>query len=136
MLDPGLTIEESWQDGLPVLSLRGEADVLTAPLLRHALADATERFRVVVLDLSGVTFLDSTALSVLVVARRGLTIRITGLRPHVRKVFDVTGLSDSFSVYGDRTAFGDGRVRSDSPERSDAGVNPQRHPLVFPRGDA
>jgi len=112
VIDPGLTIEESWQDGLPVLSLRGDADVLSAPLLRRALADVTERFRVVVLDLSGVSFLDSTALSVLVVARRRLTIRVTGMRPHVRKVFDVTGLSDSFSVYGDRSAFGDGRVRS------------------------
>lgn len=112
MIDPGLTIEESRRDGLPVLIVSGEADVLSAPVLRHALADATERFRVVVLDLSNVTFLDSTALSVLVVARRRLTIRITGLRPQVRKVFDITGLSDSFSVYGDREACGDGRARS------------------------
>jgi len=109
VLDPGLSISESWRDGLPVLSASGEADLLSAPLLRRALADAAERFRVVVLDLSGVTFVDSTALSVLVVARRRLTIRVVGLCPQVRKVFDVTGLSDAFSVYGDRAAFDHGR---------------------------
>jgi anti-sigma B factor antagonist len=57
-----------------------------------------------VLDLSEVTFIDSTALGVLVAInyeRRlvsGTGLVMAGLRPGVLKVFEVTGLSGSFDI--------------------------------------
>jgi len=102
VLDAGLNISEANRGGLPVVVVAGEADVMTAPRLRQALDDIAERSRVVLVDMSQLSFIDSTALSVLIRARRRLTIRLVGLQPHVKKVFDVTGLSDSFAVYADR----------------------------------
>lgn len=57
-------------DGV-VVSVAGEADVMTSPILRSALFDLGEQPGPdVLLDLRGVTFMDSTAISTLVAARR------------------------------------------------------------------
>ena len=56
-----------------VLSLTGELDLYTAPAVRDALRGAVERApKRLVVDLSGVTFIDSTALGTLVEARSRL----------------------------------------------------------------
>ena len=59
--------EESLGEGRHVVAVRGEIDLFTAPELKKTLADAIENgaSRVVV-DLSETTFLDSTALGVLI----------------------------------------------------------------------
>ena len=58
----------------------------------------------VVVDLQGVTFLDSTALGVLVAASRhcrglGGTLRLVISEPRVRRVLEITGLTDVFSIH-------------------------------------
>ena len=88
-----------------VLRVFGEIDVATAPALRDpllALADGASPFAVV--DMSDVSFIDSTGLSALVTARKrlraeGCELRLVIDRPNVRKVFDVTGLSDFFAIF-------------------------------------
>jgi anti-sigma B factor antagonist len=90
---------------VPVLTLRGEIDVATAPLLReqlHALADRGSH--VAVADLSDVTFVDSTTLGVLISGMKrfrstGGDLRLVVTDPHVAKVFSITGLDDVFAVY-------------------------------------
>jgi anti-sigma B factor antagonist len=91
--------------GVPVVGVRGEVDVATAPALRETL-DATIDGGpgTVVVDLSGVTFIDSTGLGVLIGARKrcldvGGELRVVVAEPRILKVFEITGLSDLFTIH-------------------------------------
>jgi anti-sigma B factor antagonist len=88
----------------PVISVRGEVDLVTAPQLHDVLLSA---FSVDtpggVVDLSDVTFLDSTGLSVLVTAQKhcrdnGGAIELVITSPSVLRVFEITGLAQHFSI--------------------------------------
>ncbi len=98
------------RDAAPVLVVHGEIDVSTAPELHARLRDLVEQgHAVVIVDLSDVLFVDSTALSVLVSARaqqreRGGDLRLVITEPRVLKVFAITGLHDLFSIYADVAA--------------------------------
>ena len=84
-----------------VLSVGGEVDAATVERLRSALVDAQRAPRVIV-DLSAVTFLDSAGVNALVGAYHrvppGGELRVVGLRPNVRRVFEITGLLELFAV--------------------------------------
>jgi len=88
------------------LVVAGEIDVATAPELRRHLHDLADRNpTVLVLDLHGVTFIDSSGLGVLVGVLkrlrekdRGDVLVLEGLQDTVQKVFDITGLTDLFQV--------------------------------------
>lgn len=88
-----------------VVVVSGEIDVSTAPTLRAHL-DALPSGAQVIVDLSEVTFLDSTGLGVLVAARRRARataplgeVHLVVTRPRVAKVLEVTGLSTVFAVH-------------------------------------
>lgn len=104
-MDENFQISESSQAGKPVLSVRGEIDLSTAPELReHLLMLASNEPSVVIVDLSDVTFLDSTALGVLVsglkrLRSEGGDLRLVVNRPNLLKVFEITGLTDLFSMH-------------------------------------
>jgi anti-sigma B factor antagonist len=56
-----------------------------------------------VVDLLGVTFIDSTALAVLIEAlkqsdAKGATMRIVATEPRILKVFAITGLTEIFAI--------------------------------------
>lgn len=85
-----------------VVSVSGEVDVATAPELDEKLATVAASPRVVV-DLSGVTFLDSSGLGVLIKALRrvketdgSLILVITESR--ILKVFTITGLDKVLTI--------------------------------------
>jgi anti-anti-sigma factor len=93
-----------------VLTVAGEVDMTTAPELLRSMelvSDQTER---VVVDLSAVTFLDSSGLNALLSGRRALDGRGIGLRvvtPEdnpVRRVFEITQLTESLSVVASLSA--------------------------------
>lgn len=88
-----------------VLSVTGEIDVATAPQLREELVElvADGRNRIVV-DLSGVDFLDSTGLGVLVgglkrVRTHDGELSLACAQPRVRRVFEITGLTQVFPIH-------------------------------------
>jgi anti-sigma B factor antagonist len=95
----------SERDGCQVLSVTGELDVATAPQLRQeAVRLATTDRSDLVLDLSGVDFLDSTGLGVIVgvlkrIRTHGGELAVAGTEAHVRKVFDITRISDVLPMY-------------------------------------
>jgi anti-sigma B factor antagonist len=65
--------EERRDDGDAWIGLRGELELSTASLVREALARAAEFDPPrVILDMAGVTWIDSTGLAVLVAARKRL----------------------------------------------------------------
>ena len=98
-------IAESQVDGVPVVAAFGEIDVATAPPLREKLqAHITEGSSTVVVDLLGVTFLDSTALGVLVGALKrcreaGGELPLVITEPRLLKVFEITGLTGVFPIH-------------------------------------
>ena len=96
------------EDSGYVVSVAGEVDVATAPDLRERLHEAiAEGPTVLVVDLLGVTFIDSTALGVLIDALKrseavGAAMRIVVSEPRILKVFTITGLTDIFAIRASR----------------------------------
>jgi len=88
-----------------VVQVGGEVDVATAPRLRERLVDLVNHGRHrLVLDLGAVGFIDSTGLGVLIgVLKRIRTVdgslRLVLVEPHVRKVFEITGLDGVFAIH-------------------------------------
>jgi anti-sigma B factor antagonist len=79
-------------------------DVYTAPRLKEALEAAGTAVGPLVLDLSAVKFMDSTALGVLVGAQQasqsdGNALRLVVSDPLLLKIFHITGLDSVFSIY-------------------------------------
>ena len=87
---------------------RGELDLFTAPRLQEALLEGIEHgARRVVVDLSAVTFIDSTALGVLIgVGKRLLRARgslgIICPQGGVRRLLELTSLDSVFVIYATR----------------------------------
>jgi anti-sigma B factor antagonist len=86
-----------------VAHVLGEIDTLTAPLLRTELDARLPEAPLVVLDLTGVTFLGSAGLAVLVAAkdgveRRGQTLRLVCGSRIVTRALEATGLLALFDV--------------------------------------
>lgn len=84
--------------------LRGELDMATAPELRDELGQlASEDPAPVTIDLSDLTFIDSTGLSVLVGAlkllrQQGGDMVLRSPGPGTRKVLEITGLTEVFTI--------------------------------------
>lgn len=93
-----MPVEVAVTEGLAAVAPRGEIDIRTAPDLRAALTGVLDDgARRVVVDLAGVTFMDSSGLSVLVGAHRRLSrdggrLEVTGTLPPVERVLRLTGL--------------------------------------------
>jgi anti-sigma B factor antagonist len=100
--------QESLDDERHVVAVRGEIDLFTAPELKSALADAIEEGRSrIVVDLSETTFLDSTALGVLIGAVKRLRSRegrltIVNTDDNITKTFEITGLDQIFTIRSSR----------------------------------
>lgn len=99
-----LTVTVETTDGRAVLGARGEIDIRSAAELRAQLERVLDDGATdVVLDLRAVTFVDSTALSVMVgahkrLARDGGALEVVTGASAVRRVLEVTGLDRVFRV--------------------------------------
>jgi anti-sigma B factor antagonist len=97
-------IEERAGSSPPVIAVTGEIDVATAPQLRESLHSVIAQGEAtIVLDLLGVTFLDSTALGVLVGALKrcrelGGELHVVVADPRIVKIFEITGLTSVFTI--------------------------------------
>lgn len=91
---------DAWYDqGRAVVEVIGEIDAYTAPLLRATLTELTApaRYRIAV-EMSQVTFMDSSGLGVLVGAVKraksgGGGVALVGCGEHILRVLRVTGPS-------------------------------------------
>jgi anti-anti-sigma factor len=107
-----------------VVSLSGEADLSAAPAFATKLMDAVELGSgFIVVDLGHATFIDSTALRVLMQGRKRLEARGSGMAvvcPDrlLWKIFEITGLAELFPRYSTV----DEAVLAESAKRSLAAV--------------
>jgi anti-sigma B factor antagonist len=94
----------SVEDNVKVVALRGELDFDKAPDLGRVLDELrADGEREVVIDLSELTFIDSSGISVLVGAARSAaaekgTLVVAGPTPPVRRVFDIVSLSQLVAI--------------------------------------
>jgi anti-sigma B factor antagonist len=89
-----------------VVTLQGELDLATTPLVSQRLRTAIdEGCRQMKIDLSGVTFIDATALGMLTTTRRELreregTLDFIAYRPEFLRLCRATGLAEHFGLTG------------------------------------
>jgi anti-sigma B factor antagonist len=107
-------IDVSRANGAVVVTVSGDADLHSAPELRDRLRTSIADASLVVVDLSGATFLDSMALGVLLAARKnaeehGKRLEIVAGTPEIRRIFEITMLDRVFELHATRAqAIGDG----------------------------
>ena len=86
-------------------------DLHTAPKFQYAIERAAENEGVgaVVVDMAGVTFMDSTALSALMrckdaLEQQEISLRLAAPSSAVERIFSVTGFQDYFDIFSSREA--------------------------------
>jgi anti-sigma B factor antagonist len=94
--------------GCAIVVAAGEIDLAASPALHQVLTEAAQSADRIIIDLTDVTFLDSTGMTVMVDAlnrhhhRQRGTLCLVGLSRAVRKVLDVTHLTSKFPIYPSR----------------------------------
>ncbi|MFF1445035.1 STAS domain-containing protein [Streptomyces sp. NPDC058295] len=86
----GTTVQYE-QDGAWVVVAHGDYDTNTLAPLEEALDTAARKHSLVVLDVSGVSFVDSTFLNLLLRIHHMTSLRIAGPTRQVRRVLEITG---------------------------------------------
>lgn len=99
-----LSVSSGQDDGVTTLTLIGELDLAThdsaASEIRRAVHE--DGVTAVIVDISGLSFLDSSGISVLLQGNRdaettGVSYRLTGAAGMVREVLAVTGVLEHLS---------------------------------------
>ena len=102
-------VEELLDEQTVLIVVEGELELTTAPRFKQVLVKAVdEGRRAIVVDFSRLTFIDSTALGVLVAAQRRMhedaQLAIVCTHAQVLSVFEITGMDEAFKILPDRAA--------------------------------
>jgi len=87
--------------------ISGEIDAFTAPILREKLATVQQKENLhTELDMSEVSYMDSTGLGVIVAFFKNVNannghVKLTGLSPRLKRLFDITGLGEIMDIETD-----------------------------------
>ena len=101
----GLELDVLRAGSQAVVSAHGAIDISTARVLRERLVElVSEGVRDVVLNLQGTAYVDAAGVDVAVRAYKLLSAHggdfsIVCPHDHIRKLFDVSDLSDAFAIY-------------------------------------
>jgi anti-sigma B factor antagonist len=101
-----LAIEVEDRDGATIVRLGGEVDLNVSPKLRARLKVLTsERKPVIVIDMAGVPYIDSSGVATLVeclqsVSRYQGRLRLCSLTKRASGVFEISRLDTVFRIYG------------------------------------
>lgn len=105
MTTPVLLASRTRRGASVVITAEGEADTVTAPVLRRELSAALEELDeadVLVVDATGVTFIDSTGLAELIRANQHCESRRLPMRlvtsPELYRILELTGLIEVFHI--------------------------------------
>jgi anti-sigma B factor antagonist len=109
VVDQGLSLGSEEREGVYRVALQGELDVSTAPRFNAVLSDSRIRqCHTLVVDLSELTFMDSTGLSAVLVAEmhartRGQRFAVVRGPRHVQELFRLTGVDHFLEVVDSST---------------------------------
>ena len=103
----GLTVRDIAGDGRHRLILSGELDIASAAILEDTVTSlCANGASAIVLDLSELTFMDSTGLRAVLAAdrlceRKGQSLSVAGASGPVRRLFELTGVSGALRFESD-----------------------------------
>ncbi|MEU6589614.1 STAS domain-containing protein [Streptomyces sp. NPDC046881] len=99
----GLSVTRSVVDGVTVVTVVGEVDHHTSGALRRALTPADPDGARTVADLSGVPFMDSSGINVLIAGHQAHAptgwLRLAGVRRPVLRTLEIVGLTPLLPCY-------------------------------------
>jgi anti-anti-sigma factor len=102
--EPLLVVEVLREGNAAIVRIEGEVEFATAPRLRATLLDLAQRgASPVIIDLAGVSFLDSAGISLLVQAKNRLSSADSELvlrtpTSSVSRVLEISGVADLFRI--------------------------------------
>jgi anti-sigma B factor antagonist len=105
MVDPSenpdeFTLATATRDGCEVVTLGGELDLVNAARVSDTLDSATSGERKVVVDLTTLSFIDSSGIHAILAPRSGQQDIVIVCPPgNVRRVFDVTRIDQVVPLY-------------------------------------
>jgi anti-anti-sigma factor len=87
-----------------VVTISGDLDIVTSPQLDECLTQAESEHSTIILDFSDVSFLDTSALAVIVghwkqAEAKGGTLALANARYRYTKTLWITGLADKLTLY-------------------------------------
>lgn len=86
-------------DQTAIVRLAGEIDVATSPLVTDAVREAVGRGATrLVLDMSAVTFMDSSGIAALITTRSAAPLVVRAPSDAVVRLLATTGLTDTFTL--------------------------------------
>jgi len=100
-----MSINVKEETGITVITLSGRFDALMAKEFKSCIGDLIEKQHVMIaIDVAAIDFIDSSGFGSLVgglkwVAKEKGEIRIAGLSPEVRTIFELTRLHRIFDIY-------------------------------------
>ena len=97
-----MTISKQQNGTALTLALQGRLDTVTSPDLEAELKNSLDGVDSLVLDLSGLEYISSAGLRVLLSAHKTMSgrsgMKVTNAGEIVREVFEVTGFSDILNI--------------------------------------
>ena len=99
-----VTIEEQTQDQTSILTLNGRLDANTSPGFHEKLmATIATGASHVIVDLTEVVYLSSAGLRAFLAGAKKIAaqgrLSLSGVRPHVAEVFEISGFDELFSFF-------------------------------------
>ena len=97
-----MTIEIKRNSDESVIELVGRLDTTTAPALEKTVNEDVADAKKLVLDLSGLEYISSAGLRVLLSAQKKMqkigSMKVTNVREEVMEVFEMTGFADILTI--------------------------------------
>src|SRR5947209_1174956 len=98
-----LLVETSHQDGTVTLMVYGVIDIQSAAVFSRELDEAQSSGEQLILDLDGLSFMDSSALQLLVRAAQsagdaGRRVILQRVPRNARRLLDITGMTSLFTI--------------------------------------
>jgi anti-sigma B factor antagonist len=100
-----ISVSRTTAGSVPIVAVSGEVDIYSAPALKDKITELLESGQsTLIVDLSGVAFLDSTGLGALVEARAataeaGGSLPLVCSQERILKLFTITGLDGIFTIH-------------------------------------
>jgi anti-sigma B factor antagonist len=104
--EPQIIRDTRTENGITVIAAEGEIDLATTPQLTAALEEAAMASPYVIVDLSAVTYMDSSGFGALLGATKtlrpgGNSLYLVGCSSNIERMLVITRLSTIFSIHTD-----------------------------------